>query len=138
MTETTDTQVPTLHIDSPDLEIVGLNAANNNRSCSQHETCGEHVIPGDVLRLVRCVVTIKGETEEAIKLVKIADGTATCTVAFVPRVFAKEQKVLRNINKFVQVLELYSDSDNSHKRRMSYQNLGMASVAFLDDIPVNE
>ena len=69
----------------PDLEIVGLNSSTNDRSCCQHKTCGEHVVVNDVLRLVNCVVTINGRAEEAVKLVKIADGSDTCTVAFVPR-----------------------------------------------------
>jgi hypothetical protein len=36
------------------------------------------------LRLVKCVVPMKGRTEEAVKLVKIEDGSKSCTDAFVP------------------------------------------------------
>jgi hypothetical protein len=122
----------------PDLEIVGLSSASNGRSCCQHHICGEHVAANDVLRLVKCVVVANGRTEEAVKLVKIVGGSDTCTVAFVPRVFADAKNVQDHLNKFVQVLEIYKESENTHKRYMSHQNCGMASVVFLDDIPVDE
>jgi hypothetical protein len=41
-----------------DLEIVGLRSGTNDRSCCQHEICGAQVLVGDVLRLVKCIVTI--------------------------------------------------------------------------------
>ena len=93
-----------------DLEIVGLRSGTNDRSCCQHEICGAQVLVGDVLRLVKCIVTINGKTEEAIKLVKIDHGSETCTVAFVPRAYTKLPMVMERINKFVQVVELYSGS----------------------------
>ena len=91
------------------------------------------------MRLVKCVVTVAGHTEEAVKLVKISDGTDSCTVAYLPRVSVNPLKVTKNLNKFAQVVEIYKDSDNSHKRRLAKQNHGMASsIVFLDDIPVGE
>jgi hypothetical protein len=123
---------------TPDLEIVGLSASTNGRSCTRHTKCGNHVHIDDLLRLVKCVVTINGRAEEAVKLVKVEEGSDCCTVAFVPRVSSKLPKVQQNINRFVQVVEIYNDSDNTHKRRMANQNHGMASVAFIDDIPVGE
>jgi hypothetical protein len=123
---------------TPCLEIVGLHANSNGRSCCQHHCCGEHVQVGDVLRLVRCIVTIHSQPEEAVKLVKIADGTNTCTVGFVPRVFSKMPHVEQHINKFVQVVELYTNSGNTYKNQLSTKNSGMASVVCLDDIPIPE
>ena len=55
----------------PDLEIVGLRSHTNGRSCCVHATCGEHVVEGDVLRLVEDVVEIDGKAETAIKCVKV-------------------------------------------------------------------
>jgi hypothetical protein len=127
-----------MSMDPPHLEIIGLHSNSNGRSCCQHRCCGEHVKVGDVLRLVKCVVTIKATPEEAVKLVKIADGTDGCTVGFVPRVFARMPRVEQNINKFVQVVELYSDSENTYKKNLSTKNFGVASVVCLDDIPVPE
>lgn len=91
-----------------------------------------------MLRLVKCVVTIKSQPEEAVKLVKIADGTDCCTVGFVPRVFSRMPRVEQNINKFVQVVELYKDSENTYKRKLSNKNFGVACVVCLGDIPIPE
>jgi hypothetical protein len=122
----------------PDLEIVGLSASENDRSCCQHECCGEHVERNDVLRLVKCVVTVKDKTEEAIKLCLIKEGTMTCTVAYVPRTYMNIPKVRNQVTRYCQVVELYNESTNSYKRKLSHRNRGMASVAFLDDIPLFE
>jgi hypothetical protein len=125
-------------MERPDIEIVGLDSSTNGRSCTCHATCGQYVFVDDILRLVRCVVTVNGVTEEAIKLVKITDATDSCTVAYVPRVSVNLPKVIKNLNKFAQVVEIYKESTSSAKRRLANQNKGMASIVFLDDIPVDE
>jgi hypothetical protein len=125
-------------IDRPDFEIVGIAAGNNGRSCCQHEVCGNHLHVGDVCRVVRCIVTINNVPEDALKIVKIADGTDTCTVGFVPRAFKGSRVVQDAINGFVQVLEIYADSTNTTKRRLAHKNHGMASVMALNYIPQNE
>ena len=125
-------------MERPDIEIVGLDSSTNGRSCTCHATCGQYVFVDDILRLVRCVVTVNGVTEEAIKLVKITDATDSCTVAYVPRVSVNLPKVIQNLNKFAQVVEIYKESTSSAKRRLANQNKGMASIVFLDDIPVDE
>lgn len=121
-----------------DLEIVGLEMPNNGRSCCQHEVCGRFVSTGDVLRLVRCVVTVNGIMESAVKCVKVVDASDGCTVALVPIVLAGLPKVQDNVIQFVMVMELYKDSKNTHKRRKSHQNHDMAGVALLSEIEQNE
>ena len=116
-----------------DLEIVGLESSSNGRSCTIHRACGMGVAVGDVLRLVRCTVSVNRETEEAVKCVKVVDSVDTCTVAYVPRVQARLAKVEGHINKFVQVVELYDGSANAYKQAKSTSNHGMASVAFLKE-----
>jgi hypothetical protein len=129
---------PNEPIGDTDLEIVGLYANNNGRSCTIHTMCGDHVKVGDVLRLVKTVVTINGHLEDAIKLIKIIDGADACTVAFIPRLQVRLPIVLRNINHFCVVKELYSQSTNSYKRQKLHRNLGMAGVVLLNEIPINE
>ena len=121
-----------------DLEIVGLHGSNNGRSCSVHGCCGEHVKVGDLLRLVKCVVTINGVVEEAIKCVRIVDGSDSCSVAFVPRFLARTDMVVSNIGSFVQVLELYHESESAYKKKKSHSNKGMAACIFLSSIPQAE
>ena len=116
-----------------DLEIVGLNSSTNGRSCCIHACCGESVAVGDVIRLVKTVVTIDGHDEEAVKCVKVVNGADACTVGFVPRVEAALPKVCSHLNKFAQVKELYHQSTSNYKRRKSHMNHGMAAVALLDE-----
>jgi hypothetical protein len=122
----------------PDFEMIGLFGSSNHRSCERHQTCGKHVNRNDTLRLVSCLVEIPEEgIVPSIKLVKIEDGTETCTVAFVPKAYACMPSIRNNINKFVTVLELYSESPSAYKQRLSEKNLGMASCRFLERIPTN-
>ena len=122
------------------LEIVGLHASNNGRSCSVHPCCGDFLKVGDLLRLVKCIVTVDGELQDAIKCVRIVDGADSCTAAYVPRSMVKRvsEKILNELNSFVQVLELYDVSESSHKRRKSHFNKGMASCIFIASIPSTE
>jgi hypothetical protein len=124
----------------PDFEIVGLHHNSNGRSCCQHTTCGMHVSVGDVLRLLHVVVRIReeGQPEDAIKMVKIIDGTEACCVGFVPRPFAKTERIKKMIGKCCIVIELYDNAVNPYKRRLSKRNYGVASCIFIDDIPSME
>jgi hypothetical protein len=90
-----------------DLEIVGLIANNNGRSCSIHGCCGSELIVGDLLHLKETIVMVEGRDEEyAVKLVRIDDGVEVCTMAFVPRLQLNLPIVRRNIGHFCVVKEL--------------------------------
>jgi hypothetical protein len=68
-----------------DGEIVGLHASTNGRSCNQHEYCGRHLQPGQIVRLKTEVMEVAYETpgdpepitrvETVIKAVLVLDGT---------------------------------------------------------------
>lgn len=118
------------------IEIVGLNSGSGERSCMLHDICGRSVEVGDYLRLKSTIVTINTVDEVAVKLVKIEHGSGgeSCTVGFVPRVMAKTFWVQAKIGKVVQVVELYADSQNTHKKRMNNQNMGMGCAEFVADI----
>jgi hypothetical protein len=101
-------------VEDIDLEIVGLLASTNGRSCSVHSECGKSVVVGDLLRLKECVVSISGVTENAIKLVKITDdGVEGCTVAYIPRMALKSPIIRRNINCFCRVKDIYCNSKSA-------------------------
>ena len=121
-----------------DFEVVGLLSDTNGRSCCSHEVCGEFLLQGDLCRLVKTVVTIKGVDEEAIKLVKIQDGVPTCTVGFVPRVHARSGRVFRNIGELCLVQEIYLNSTNTYTRSKAHKNRGMAGLSFTKNIPYDE
>jgi hypothetical protein len=126
-----------LEVKVPEFEIVGLHHNSNGRSCCQHTTCGMSVVVGDVLRLVHVVLQIRegSPPEDAIKMIKIMDGVEGCCVGFVPRPYAKLQRIRDKIGTFCIVTELYDNSINIFKRRMSHRNYGVAACIFLNDIP---
>jgi hypothetical protein len=124
--------------ETADIEIAGLHSPTNGRSCTIHEVCGRNVKPGDLLRLVRTVVCVRGNNVDALKCVRVMDGVDGCTVAFVPKHFLKMQLVQDNINKFVYVKEMYRLSHNLYKREKSSMNFGMASCIFLENIEQDE
>jgi hypothetical protein len=83
-----------------DFEIVGLYGSTYGRSCCFHKTCGKDVEMGSLLRFVRTVIDINGQTESAIKLVKIVDG---CTIYFVHRFQSRLPKVVDCLDRFAVV-----------------------------------
>ena len=113
------------------IEIVGLESSTNGRSCNMHETCGESVGVGDVLRLTDCVPEHNKINKRAAKFVKIIDGQDTCSVAFVPRVTKNLPKVQQHLNKFVQVSDTHIGLKNFHKQSKSEANHRMAVIKLL-------
>ena len=118
------------------LEIVGLSECGNGRCCSRHLNCGEQVIVGDIMRLQRCIDdSYEGGVEPAVACVLLRGGSETCRVAFVPRVFINSKIVRDNIDRHIQVTEMFRASPNSAKRRKDFLNCGVAGIVFLDEIP---
>ncbi len=106
------------------IDIVGLESESNGRSCPDHEICGYIVKEGDILHLQETSVRIGDSTEYAIKASLLNSDSGCCVVGFIPKRLLKASYIKRV--KFVQVLKLYSDSDNRQDRRRSKQNCGMA------------
>jgi hypothetical protein len=59
---------------------------------------------------------MRGGLETNIKAVKIRDGTEICHIGFLPRHIVYGGKKEQITNKFVQVLELYKDSNDMTKK----------------------
>ena len=102
-----------------------------------HDCCGEHIYPDYLIRFKLSVVDVDGKTEEAIKVVRVRDGTESCTIGFLPRNIVKSGKD-RFVGKFAQIIELYEHSDNTTMRRKSNRNKGVASFRLLKDIQEQE
>ena len=118
-------------------EIVGLKGTSNGRSCVSHDCCGEHVNLDDLVRFRLSVADVDGKIEEAIHVVRIQDGTESCTIGFLPRNIVKSRKD-KFIGKFAQIIELYKYSESAVKHQKSHRNKGVASFCLLDDIPQQE
>jgi hypothetical protein len=90
-----------------------------------------HVEVGDILRLVLVNVSVRedNEPEEAITMVKVVDGTDTCTVGFVPRAFACLEGIKKMVNNCCIVLEVYNKS-NKYKQLLSNKNFWHGIMSF--------
>lgn len=120
-----------------DGEIVGLKGTSNGRTCEIHDCCGEHLAPDDLVRFKLSVVNVGDKTEDAIKVVRVRDGTESCMIGFLPRNIVKSGKD-KFVGKFAQIIELYEHSENTTMRRKSNRNKGVASFRLLQDIQEQE
>lgn len=118
-------------------EIVGLKANTNGRSCESHDCCGESISADDLIRFRLCVLNFDHGVEEALKALRIRDGTESCVVGYLPRNVVRSRKEVF-IDKFAQSIELYESSDNVTKRKKSHRNCGIASFRPLEDIRLIE
>ena len=124
---------------SKDGEIVGLKGTTNGRTCESHDCCGKYITADDLVRFKLTVVDIDGTVEEAIKVVRVRDGTESCTVGFLPRNIVKSiSSKEKFVGQFAQIIELYDQSDNEVMRRKSHRNQGVASFRLLNQIQEQE
>ena len=91
----------------------------------------------DLVRFKVSVVNINGDVEEALKVVRILDGTESCTLGFLPCNVAKTIKD-EFIGEFAQIIELYEHSENVTMVRKNMRNKGMDSFCLLTDIQEQE
>lgn len=118
------------------LEIVGLKVESNGRQCHLHRCCGESLKVGDVVKLVKTTLLGPDDVqEEAIKAVKIVQGTEACTVGFIPRAVITHEVVENHVNKFGIVQVIFERSGNPYLLKRSETYCGAAGIILFDDIP---
>ena len=120
-----------------DGEVVGLHCSSNGRSCTAHAVCGAHLRPNDLVRFKFTLIDVAGRVEEALKVVRVVDGTEMCVVGFSPQhvVTTRRDKFE---DKFAQIIEVYDNSDNCVRRSKSKRVAGCASFRLLEQIPRTE
>ena len=97
------------------------------------------VVPGLIVKLKRCIVTVDDEEQAGIKAVALrrVDNLwqEGCTVAFMSR-----NLVLTDADKYdgkcCKIIELYAVINSRYKRQMSHRNGGAASFQFVPDLNV--
>lgn len=107
------------------VEIYGLKANGNGRSCQSHVVCGETVGVGSLL-LLKPVVIINSnnQNEYAIAALLMVNDVESCTIGFIGREFHHFRTQYEN--KLVEVVEILADSKNTEHRRRSHANKGIA------------
>ena len=110
-----------------DGEVVGLHCSSNGRSCTAHAVCGAHLRPNDLVRFKFTLIDVAGRVEEALKVVRVVDGTAMCAVGFLP-----QHVVTTRRDKF--------EDKFAHcvRRSKSKRMAGCASFRLLEQIPRTE
>ena len=99
------------------VEIVGIEASGNGRSCDQHDVC-DSVLDEDIVVRLRKVQIINSSAKEetAIAAYLVSDGIDQCQVGFLQRHFVAHATSFDGV--LAQVTEVYSiTSDSLIKRK---------------------
>ena len=120
------------------VDIVGLEASNNGRSCENHEVCGCVVAPDVVVRfkvvqLAREVVNEANPNVEAtaIAVYHVSGGIDTCCVGFLRRHLLKYKDEYDG--RLAQVTEVFDEQSESPTDRAKYhRNKGCARAVLIE------
>ena len=113
------------------LDIVGITAKDQGRSCEIHECCGAVLEVDMVLRLRSVQVLINGEEETAIAAYRVSGGVDSCRVGFARRHLLKYKDEYDA--RLVQVLEIFNDkTENPSDRMKAHRNKGCCQVVLIE------
>lgn len=117
------------------VEIVGIDASSNGRSCDQHDVCGSVLDDDVVVRLRKVqIMNSSGKEETAIAAYLVSDGIDQCRVGFLQRHFVAHARSFDGV--LAQVTEVYSiTSDSSIKRKKCRHNMGCCLAALISELP---
>ena len=116
------------------VEVVGIEANSQGRSCEQLETCGSLVEENVVLRLRKVQVVVEGKEETAIAAYIVSDGVDGCRVGFLKRHIVKHWRKYEGV--LIQVTEAFSrTSESPTKRRLYHHNIGCCVAAVISSLP---
>lgn len=75
-----------IHPQGIQVEIVGIDESNRDRSCPIHPCCGQALAFDSVVRLrKKRIINDMNEEEDAVEAVLVTGGIDTCRVGFLPR-----------------------------------------------------
>ena len=117
------------------VEIVGIEASGNGRSCDQHDVCGSVIDEDIVVRLRKVqIMNSSGKEETAIAAYLVSDGIDQCRVGFLQRHFVAHARSFDGV--LAQVTEVYSiTSDSPIKRKKCRHNYGCCLAAIISELP---
>ena len=133
--KTMSTQTIQHPANKPLIDIVGINASGNGRSCEEHKCCGRHVIAIDVVLRLRSVqVCIDGVEKPAIAANWVTDGIDRCRVGFLKAKYAENEGSSEEYDgRLVQVVSIYDkNSESSEDRAAARRFYGCCQAAFIE------
>ena len=109
--------MPIHHPTGITVEIVGIEASNNGRSCDQHDVVCGSVLDNDVVVRLRKVQILnnQGREETAIAAYLVSDGIDQCRVGFLQRHLVAHAKSFDGV--LAQVTQVYSVTSESPSKR---------------------
>ena len=112
------------------VEIVGIKASSNGRSCEEHTICGSILKHDMLLRFRKEQILIAGKEETAVAAYWITDGVERCKVGFLPRYLLKKKD--QYDGKIAQVTEFLEDSTFPHERARSHRGKGICRACLVE------
>ena len=120
------------------VDIVGINAADNGRSCEKHECCGKTIVSPDVVVRIRSVQVEKPENEAnpgkettALAVYHVTGGIDGCRIGFLRR------HLIRYADEYdgrlAQITEVFDDkSESPSDRAKHHRNVGCCSAVLIE------
>ena len=71
------------------IDIVGINASSNGRSCEEHKVCGSVLKMDSLVRFREVQIIVKDKEETTLAVYWVTDGVDHCCVGFLPRHMVK-------------------------------------------------
>ena len=113
------------------VDVVGLNASSNGRSCEIHDICGSVLEVDTLVRFKSVQVVINGREETAIAAHWVTDGVDRCRVGFLPRCAVKNKDAFDG--KLAQITEFLDGSSSAGDRAKSHRGRGVCRAVLVDE-----
>lgn len=115
------------------VDVVGIYASNNGRSCEKHLVCGEAVVAPDVVLRFRSVQVKneEGKEEPAIAAFHVTGGVDGCRVGFLRRHLLRYKDEYDG--RLAQVIEVLSATSESPSDRAKHvRNKGCCQATLIE------
>jgi hypothetical protein len=120
------------------IDIVGMETAENGRSCHAHEVCGAQLDPGSKVRIRKetYISPTTRDEEDCLVAYVVGNGVMTCKVGYLPR-HLSIRRADDYDGMYAHVVEVYSArSVNITKLQKRHRNLGCCVATILGNAPV--
>jgi hypothetical protein len=122
-----------LHPNGITVDIVGINASDQGRSCERHACCGCVLEKNSIVRIRVCQIVVNEEEESALAAYWVTDGVDSCRVGFLCRQLLKHKEEYHG--KIAQVVEVFDDKTKSPSDRLkAHRNKGCCRAALIETV----
>ena len=119
-----------LHPTGVVVNIVGIHASFNGRSCEEHQVGGSVLKLGSLVSFREVQIIMKGKEETALAVYSVTDGVDHCHVGFLPRHMVKYKEAYDG--RLAQVVEFLSESHIREIRTRNHCGKGVCRAALVE------